>query len=115
MLSFEAATSLRALCLAHGEGASHAACPRARMCGSGPQDDDSATERMQGKVAQHRAAFLAASGPQDVLELAEEQVCLGVEDVLGASTRVDALVPTLDGMGEHHDAFSLTSPAAPAR
>jgi hypothetical protein len=89
LLSFEAATSLRAMCLAHGEGASHAACLR--------------------------AAFLAAAGPPDVLELAEEQVRLGVEDVLGAKTRVDALVPTLDGMGEHHDAFSLTSPAAPVR
>jgi len=102
-LPFAAAASLRALCMARGDGESHAACTRARVSSRAADGD---AERVQEHVAGHRAAFLAEGGPKDVLELAEEQVLLGIEDIV-QSSGADRNVGT---MGKDYDEFAGQGP-----
>lgn len=112
-LSFAAAANLRALCMARGDGESHAACIRARVS-SRASDGDAmrAHERVQEHVAGHRAAFLAEAGPEEVLELAEKQVLRGIEDILNSS----GAGRTKDTMGKDYDEFAQQgSPIAAAR
>jgi len=99
-MTYEAATSLRSLCLAQGEIESHAACLLARVSSVSTTGDliRSPQEQIAEQIARYTEAFLAADGSQCVLDLALAQVKQGIQDVLACRPAAEKNLASLDAL-----------------
>jgi hypothetical protein len=99
-MTYEAATSLRSLCLAQGEIESHTACLLARVSSVSTTGDliRSPQEQIAEQIARYTEAFIAAGGSQCVLDLALAQVKQGIQDVLACRPAAEKNLASLDAL-----------------